>query len=214
MFIVMEGIDGSGKTTQIKLLAEWLRSVAGFERLFVTREPGGWPSGESVRELILGGNMSSVWSEFFAFMLDRCEHVARCVVPELANGTCVVCDRYMPSTLAYQIFSNPDIPGETAEYMLRMSDVSGLPKPDYVCLLDVDTGVARRRLASRGKGDAFDARGEEFFSRVRAGYDKIMSLSPDGWMKIDASGSEDEVFSSIAGRFSDAFLRRPGGARA
>jgi dTMP kinase len=211
MFIVMEGIDGSGKTTQIKLLAEWLKSAAGFERLLVTHEPGGWPSGEAVRELVLGGSMSGVWSEFFAFMLDRCEHVARRIATELAKGACVVCDRYMPSTLAYQIFSNPDIPDETAEYMLRIADVIGLPKPDYVCLLDVDTGVARQRLASRGKSDAFDARGENFFSRVRAGYEKIMSLSPDGWIKIDASGSEDEVFSDIAGRFSDAFLRRPGG---
>jgi dTMP kinase len=210
MFIVMEGIDGSGKTTQIKPLAEWLKRAAGFERLLVTREPGGWPSGEIVREFVLGGSMSGVWSEFFAFMLDRCEHVARCIVPELENGACVVCDRYMPSTLAYQIFSNPDIPGETAEYMLRLPDVIGLPKPDYVCLLDVDAGVARRRLEARGKSDAFDARGEKFFSRVRAGYDKIMSLSPDGWIKIDASGSEDEVFSDIIGRFSEVFLNRPG----
>jgi dTMP kinase len=211
MFIVMEGIDGSGKTTQIKLLAEWLKSAAGFGRLFVTHEPGGWPSGEIVREFILGGRVSGVWSEFFAFMLDRCEHVTRCIVPELAKGACVVCDRYMPSTLAYQIFSNPDISDETAEYMLRLPDVIGLPKPDCVFLLDVDTKVARRRLETRGKGDAFDARGEKFFSMVRAGYDKIMSLSPEGWIKIDASGSVDEIFSDIIGRFSNAFLRRPGG---
>ncbi|MDR1509223.1 MAG: dTMP kinase [Synergistaceae bacterium] len=206
MFIVMEGIDGSGKTTQTKLFAEWLKNSAGFDRLFVTREPGGWYAGETVRELILGGNLSSVWSEFFAFMLDRCEHVALGITPELAKGSCVLCDRYMPSTLAYQIFSNPDIPDETAEYMFRMSDVIGLPKPDCVYLLDVNTGVARRRLETRGKIDSFDARGENFFSRVRSGYDKIMNLSPDGWIKIDASGSEDEVFSEITARFSEAFL--------
>jgi dTMP kinase len=210
MFIVMEGIDGSGKTTQTKRLAEWLRNSGGFGRLFVTREPGGWQAGEAVRDLILGGNLSGVWSEFFAFMLDRCEHVARCIAPELEKGACVVCDRYMPSTLAYQVFSDPDIPGETAGYMFRVSDVIGLPKPDCVFLLDVDIEVARRRLASRGKIDSFDARGKNFFSRVRDGYDRIMSLSPETWIKVDASGSEDEVFSDLIRRFSDAFPLRPG----
>jgi dTMP kinase len=147
-------------------------------------------------------------------MLDRCEHVARVIAPELAKGACVVCDRYMPSTLAYQIFSNPDIPGETAEYTLRLPDVIGLPRPDCVFLLDIDAADARRRMDARGKGDSFDARGEDFFSRVRSGYDKIMSLSPDGWIKIDASGSEDEVFSAVTGRFSDAFMSRSGSERA
>ncbi|MDR1136761.1 MAG: dTMP kinase [Synergistaceae bacterium] len=204
----MEGIDGSGKTTQTELFAEWLKQDTGFERLSVTREPGGWRSGESVRELILGGNLSGVWSEFFAFMLDRCEHVARVIAPELAKGGCVICDRYMPSTLAYQIFSNPDIPGETAEYMLRLPGVIGLPEPDCVCLLDVTPATARRRLSSRGKTDSFDARGEDFFSRVRNGYDKVMSLSRGVGIKIDASKNKSEVFSDLTARFSDAFLRR------
>jgi dTMP kinase len=209
MFIVMEGIDGSGKTTQTGLFAEWLRSEAGFGRLFLTREPGGWDAGEAVRELILGGNLSCVWSEFFAFMLDRCEHVARVIAPKLAEGTAVLCDRYTPSTMAYQIFSNPDISGETAEYMLRVPGAIGLPEPDCVCLFDVEPEIARRRLASRGKTDSFDSRGDDFFSRVRDGYDKIMSLSPGVWIKIDASGSEREVFSELTARFSREFLRLP-----
>jgi dTMP kinase len=198
MFIVLEGIDGCGKTTQARRLSEWIVERLGAGGVTLTHEPGGWRGGEVVRNFILSGNVSTNWGEFFAFMMDRCEHVARVISPALASGRCVLCDRYSASTLAYQIFSDLDIPDDTAERMAGLSDVIGLPRPDCVCLLDIDPNVARVRLAARGKSNAFDYRVDDFFARVREGYDKIMRMSPDSWMKIDASRPEDEVFNDLA----------------
>jgi len=198
MFIVLEGIDGCGKTTQMNRLARWLGDKIGAGRVTLTREPGGWPGGEMVRELILGGCLSTTWGEFFAFMTDRCEHVARVVAPALAEDKWVLCDRYAQSTLAYQVLSDPEIPAHAADCMIALSDVIGLPHPDLVCFLDIDPDMARGRLETRGKRDAFEARGGEFFVRVRDGYHRLMNMSPDRWMKIDASRGEDAVFDDIA----------------
>jgi len=85
----------------------------------------------------------------------------------------------------------------TAEYMAALSDIIGLPKPDCVCLLDIGPGMASARLVSRGKSDSFDSRRGNFFSRVRSGYERIMGMSPDTWMKIDASQDENAVFGDL-----------------
>ena len=197
MFIVLEGIDGGGKTTQARRLSEWLEERLGAESVVFTGEPGCWHGGERVRELILEGGLSTRWGEFFGFMMDRCEHVARVISPALERGKCVLCDRYSASTLAYQIFSDPDITGRTAEYMMELSDIIGLPKPDCVCLLDIAPDIAAARLASRGNSDSFDSRRGIFFTRVREGYDRIMQMSPETWMKIDASRDVDAVFGDL-----------------
>jgi dTMP kinase len=197
MFIILEGIDGSGKTTQTARLGEWLSGLLGRERVLVTKEPGGWPGGVAVRRLALGGNLSSAWGEFFLFMTDRCEHVSRVIVPALEKNMCVICDRYTPSTLAYQVLSNPSVGSEAAEYMAGVSDVIGLPRPDCACLLDIGADTARRRLDARGHPDLFDAKGHDYFERVRAGYDALIKRFPDGWIKVDASGDESSVFGEL-----------------
>jgi dTMP kinase len=186
-------------------MAEWLEERLGAGAVVVTREPGDWPGGDVVRNFILSGRMSTRWGEFFAFMADRCEHAARVIAPSLAEGKCVLCDRYNASTLAYQVFSDPDTPRGTAEYMAALFDVVGLPRPDCVCLLDVTPDVARGRLRDRGEADSFDARGEDFFIRVRGGYDRIMATSPEFWMKIDASLPADEVFRGLTSRLASRF---------
>jgi dTMP kinase len=208
MFIVLEGIDGCGKTTQMKRLAVWLGDKMGSSGVTLTREPGGWQGGELVRELLLGGGLSTTWSEFFAFMMDRCEHVARVVSPALARGECVLCDRYVQSTLAYQVLSDPEISGHAASYMTSLAEVIGLPVPDRVCFLDIEPDTARNRLEARDKSDSFDARGRDFFARVREGYYRLMSLSPDLWIKIDASASEDAVFEDLTRRLGQFFISR------
>jgi len=207
MFIVLEGIDGGGKTTQVRRLFGWLEERLGAGCVVSTGEPGGWLGGERVRELILGGGLSTRWGEYFAFMMDRCEHVARVISPALEKGMCVLCDRYSASTLAYQVFSDPDITERTAEYMAGLSDIIGLPKPDCACLLDIGPDIAASRLAARGKADSFDSRREIFFTRVRAGYDRIMRMSPGAWMKIDASRDEDAVFCDLTGGLELRFPR-------
>ena len=203
MFIVLEGIDGSGKTTQAARLAAWFSERLGEGRVVVTREPGGWSGGERVRELALEGNFSSVWTEFFLFMADRCEHVCGVISPAIARGQAVICDRYWPSTMAYQILSRADIPGDTVQYIVGMFDKIGLPSPDRVFFLDIEPEEARRRLVRRGKSDSFDARGSDFFAAVRAGYHALMASNTGSWIKIDASSGEDAVCAEIKRNLDD-----------
>ena len=211
MFIVLEGIDGSGKTTQAARLGEWLSGLFGKEKVLVTKEPGGWPGGDVVRRLALGGGLSSAWGEFFLFMADRCEHVSGVIMPALEKGMCVICDRYTPSTLAYQVLSNPSVGSEAADYMTGIDEVIGLPRPDCACLLDIGADTARKRLEARGKLDSFDARGRDYFERVRVAYDALMKRSPGKWIKIDASGDEDAVFGELRRGLEHMFGTRFGG---
>ncbi|MDR1516223.1 MAG: dTMP kinase [Synergistaceae bacterium] len=197
MFFVLEGIDGSGKTTQTDRLEGMLKSKSGRDELVRTREPGGWEGAAAARKFVLDGGLASLWGEFFFFMLDRCEHVERVIRPALSAGKIVLSDRYTPSTLAYQIFSNPAIDSETAEYASRLGDMIGLPVPDAVFFLDVSPDIASRRLAKRGIKDRFDGRGLEYYKSVSAGYKRTMASWSGKWVEIDASRDEDLVFRDI-----------------
>lgn len=196
MFIVLEGIDGCGKTTQSRRLVKWLRDRV--REVVATFEPGDWPGGARVRELLLGGCFESAWSEFFLFIADRCEHVERVVAPALRAGKVVVSDRYNPSTIAYQIYGNPNLSDEVRRRVSRLPSEIGLPEPDVVVWLDIDVETAHARLGSREKRDAFDARGADFFRRVRDGYDALSRESGARWVTVDASGDEDAVFARVA----------------
>lgn len=202
MFIVFEGIDGSGKSTQAAYAADWLRrNERNGREVLLTREPGGWEGGSALRELILGGALVSSWSEFFLFMADRCEHVERVLRPAIDSGQIVICDRYTPSTMAYQLFGALGGIDEAARgALLRLSDEIGLPRPDAIFWLDLDVTTARRRLESRGDCNAFDARDGGYFERVRAGYEEQMRMgaSGDGWVRIDASRSREEISAEVA----------------
>jgi dTMP kinase len=200
MFIVFEGIDGCGKSTQCARLGEWLSGRLGRGQVVVTYEPGGWPGGEAVRALAHRGDLSGVWSEFFLFMMDRCEHVSRVINPALAGEKMVLCDRYMSSTLAYQILSSNIITASSAEKIIGLAELIGLPEPDLTFFLDIDVDTAKNRMASRGHTDRFDERGADFFERVRAGYERLIS---DGggtkWIRVDASMDEESVFAALKG---------------
>ena len=199
MFIVLEGIDGCGKTTQSRRLAGWLRDRVGGENVVATFEPGDWPGGARMREMLLGGDFESPWSEFFIFMADRCEHVERVVAPALRAGKIVVSDRYNPSTIAYQIYGNPNLADGVRRRFAQLPAEIGLPEPDVVVWLDVDLETAHERLGSRAKRDSFEARGADFFRRVRDGY-AALSREPGGarWVAVDASRDEDEVWADVA----------------
>jgi dTMP kinase len=200
MFFVFEGIDGSGKTTQIARIGELIAEELGEDRLVLAREPGGWEGGEALREFVLGGGLANPWSEFFFFMMDRCEHVSRVINPALSSGKVVLCDRYFSSTLAYQVLANPGVPPERANYMMRLAEAVDLPAPDVIFWLDVDVRTAASRLASRGRMDGFDERGRKFFERVRRGYDMLAQADAGRWVKIDARGHADEVFGELSAR--------------
>lgn len=199
LFIVIEGIDGCGKTTQSHMLAEWLRGRVGDREVVETFEPGGWEGGDRSRFFLLGQGYEDSLAEFFSFLSDRCEHAARVITPALNAGHVVVCDRYNPSTIAYQIYGNSMISDDVRSRVLRLPFEIGLPEPDIVVLLDIDPALARMRLTDRGRGDAFESRGEEFFRRVKDGYEALAATAGrTQWISVDASAPEGDVFGAIA----------------
>ena len=200
MFIVLEGVDGCGKTTQCSLVYDWLVSELGEGSAIRTLEPGGWDGGEAVRALVLNNEFIAPWSEFFLFMADRCEHVERVVRPALSDGRILLCDRYTPSTLAYQFYGDNRYSADTASFVIdSLLPRLALPVPDIVFWLDIDTEDARNRLVSRGKRDLFDLRERSYFDRVAYGYREIMNRpgTAKRLVRVDASLDEQSVFEQI-----------------
>src|SRR3954451_7117208 len=157
MFVSFEGVDGSGKSTQARLLADHLRA-AGRE-VVLTREPGGTPLGESIRELLLGGEEMAPWAEAALFAAARAELVAEVIGPALDRGAWVVCDRFVDSSLAYQGIARGLGLDEVLE--LNLPAVGGrLPDRTFVLLLDAASASQRLRGGrgpGRGQGGGFSA---------------------------------------------------------
>lgn len=191
MFITFEGIEGSGKTTQLKKLAERLENVV------VTKEPGGTPSADRIRAILLdtSSNLDPV-AEMFLFAASRRQHVVEVIRPALQRGAVVLCDRFTDATLAYQGFGrllNLD--------QLRMLNdwATGMLHPHLTLLFDLpeELGLtrARRRNASATADEGrFEAEDLRFHRRVREGYLALATAEPDRFVVIDAHGSVEEVF--------------------
>jgi dTMP kinase len=182
-FIVFEGGEGSGKSTQARLLAEELGAQ-------LTREPGGTAFGERVREILLDRRVGPIdaRAELMLMLAARAQHVARYIVPLLDQGHDVVCDRFSASTLAYQGY------GRGLELSaVRAADElarSGL-RPDLVVLLDLSPEIASKRRAR--EPDRIEGEDDEFFARVRDGYLTLAEADPDHFVVVDADGSIDDV---------------------
>lgn len=195
MFITLEGPEGSGKTSQLPALAANLRD-AGCE-VIVTREPGGTPVGDQIREILMNlKNVSIVpRTEILLFLAARAQHVEELIRPALAKGKIVLCDRFGDSTLAYQGFGHKtDL--ETLQALLDFS--TGGLKPDLTLLVDVpvDEGMARKRENS-SEWNRLDAYALAFHERVRQGYFALAESEPERWLIIDATVDKDEVQESM-----------------
>lgn len=184
--IVMEGLDGVGKTTQAQLLAANLRR-RGWP-VVLTQEPTAGPFGQRIRQLRRGRRQEVTPREELAlFLADRREHVQQVILPALAAGKIVIADRYYYSSMAYQGALGLD-PGEIAAQHDRFA-----PEPDLVILLELSPGERNRRLAQRGTApDSFEEAG--YLAKVKAIYDR---LHLPQLCRIDASGSETEVQARI-----------------
>ena len=189
-FVVLEGGDGSGKSTQLPRLAEWLRA-RGLD-VVVTREPGGTRLGESLRALVLEGDDSiDPTAEALLMAADRAQHVAEVIRPALAGGAWVLSDRHVPSSLVYQGVVRGL--GVEAIDAVNASATGGLV-PDLVVVLDVGEGVAAGRRP--GEPDRLEREGDAFHAQVRAAY---RDLAKDrGWCVVDGSGSPDEVATRVS----------------
>ena len=197
MFVTFEGLDGSGKSTQAELLRDHLLSLA--REAVVTREPGGTPLGEELRELVLrpGLEMTS-WSEAALFTAARAELVDRVIRPALDRGADVICDRYIDSSLAYQGIAR-DL-GIDRILELNLQATRGL-LPDRTFLVLVDPLEAARRQAS--VLDRIEGEGIAFLTRVDEGYRELAELFPRRIVQVDGNGGPDAVAERILEQVRD-----------
>lgn len=188
MFITLEGTEGSGKTTQMKLLADELERRG--HRVTTTCEPGGDAIGESIRNILLHGQEMEPLAELMLFLADRAQHVSRVIRPALAAGDVVLCDRYIDSTICYQGHAR----GLDVEYLRSLNDfvTNGL-KPDLTLLFDLTpvVGLERRR---RERQDRLDAEDSAFHERVRAGFLAEAARDPMRIRVVNANRSIELVF--------------------
>ncbi len=199
LFITFEGGDGSGKSTQAALLVDWLQKQG--RTVVTTREPGGTPLGEELREIVLHsrGHIAPR-SEALIYAADRAHHVATKVRPAIERGDVVVQDRYLDSSVAYQGAAR----GLGAEDIRRISlwAVDGL-LPDLTVLLDLDEEVGRGRLdLARTRYDRLEAEEREFHATVRAAYLELAAHEPERFLVVDAAGEVDSIAADIRTRVS------------
>ena len=184
-FITFEGPDGSGKTTQIGLLKDYLKEI-GFE-VVVTREPGGTSIGEAIREIILDsayGEMTPV-TEMLLYAAARAQHVDELIKPALESGKIVLCDRFVDSSLAYQGFGR----GLGIELIERVNKVAlnGI-NPDMTFFFDLDPKEGLKRGQARGEGaDRLELESMDFHQRVYDGFNGLCLRYPDRFKRVDAS---------------------------
>jgi thymidylate kinase (EC 2.7.4.9) len=189
VFITLEGGEGVGKTTQQALLAERLQRE-GYACVS-TREPGGTALGEALRELLLHGDPLTPLAELFLYAADRAEHVQKCILPALAAGQVVVCDRFTDSTLAYQGYGR----GLDLEKIRQLNHLAtGGLQPHLTLWLDLppEVGLARSGLADRLEQERL-----EFHRRVHQGFQALAAAEPQRIVRIDAGGSPLEVAARI-----------------
>lgn len=191
-FITLEGGEGAGKSTQARLLAAALAD-AGHATL-LTREPGGAPGAEALRGILLGGIYRwSAAAEAHLHFSARAEHLAQTILPALAAGMVVVCDRFADSTLAYQGY------GQGADQGLILGLTALLPRlPDRTVMLRVSPTVARQRLTGRGLAlDRYEAEATAFHARVAEGFALIAAAEPGRCRVVDADNGIDAVHAAI-----------------
>lgn len=194
-FITFEGIDGSGKSTQSRLLAAFLKSKG--DEIVLTREPGGSPGAEEIRRLLVEGAPDR-WSpetEILLFTAARRDHLEKTIRPALANGATVISDRFADSTRVYQGAAR----GALRDVVDRLHEAVIATEPDLTFVIDMEPGEALRRgLARRSGEDRFEDMGEGFQHRLRDGFRTLVSDNPDRCHLIDGSRSPDEIAAEIA----------------
>ncbi|MDR2529820.1 MAG: dTMP kinase [Synergistaceae bacterium] len=195
-FITIEGIDGSGKSTQAAKLCGWLEDVLGPGGVLRTFEPGDWDSGPLLRRLLLEGAGITPRTELLLFLADRAGHVDAKIRPALEKGVWVVCERYTDSTLAYQSWGR-DLSFEDTR---RFLDCCRFPEPDMTLLLDIEAAAAAARLEQRGGLDRIESGGSDFMARVAGGYRELARMSPERFEVVDAGMDAEAVAAAVRGR--------------
>ena len=190
MFITFEGVDWSGKSTQAGLLAGWLGEEG--RQVLLTREPGGTPVAEAVRDVVLHGHDMTPWAEAALYAAARADHVEHAIRPALERGEDVVCDRYIDSSVAYQGIGRGL--GEERVRELNLLVTRGL-LPDRTFLVLLDPEEARRRGA--GAPDRIEREGDDFWRRVDDGFRALAAAFPERIVTLDGARSPDEIAEEV-----------------
>jgi dTMP kinase len=196
MFVTLEGVDGSGKSTQARLLADQLRSEG--RDVVLTREPGGTAIGEQVREILLHGESLAPWAEAALFAAARAQLVDEVIRPALARGADVVCDRYLDSSLAYQGLAR----GLGIERVLELNllATSGL-LPDRTILILMPVGEAAARKGT--EADRIESEGAAFAEQVDRAYREIARVFAQRVVVVDGSLNREDIAEIVRGQLRD-----------
>ena len=202
-FITFEGIEGCGKSTQIRKFTEFLRSK-GFDVL-LTREPGGTEIGDQVRGILLNpkNTAMSPMAELLLYAAARAQHVEEKIRPALEVGKIVISDRYADATTAYQGTAR-NLPPETLKKLHEIATGNLVPEKTFLLDLPAEAGLKRAidRNNAKGTEDRFENEKIQFHKKVRAGYLALAKTEPERFVIIDASGSVNDTFNQIIGKFN------------
>jgi dTMP kinase len=192
-FITFEGIDGAGKSSHIDALATWMRERG--RRVLVTREPGGTPLAERLRELVLHETMDALTESLLVFAARR-DHLQQAIEPALAAGITVLCDRFTDATFAYQGGGRGFDLAVLAELEAWVQQGR---QPDLTLWFELAPDVAAERRAAARAPDRFEQQDEVFFTRVHAGYERRCAAEPGRFARIDADGPREAVWAQVVG---------------
>lgn len=202
MFITLEGPDGSGKTSHIKALEDWLLELG--KDIFVTREPGGTSISEQIRDVIHDMKNTEMHprTEALLYQAARAQNVEQSLKPKLADGVIVLCDRFYDSTMAYQGYGHHSIPLDQLRGVVQFA--TGGLKPDLTILIDLDVKVGLARKTSQEEWNRLDAYDLAFHERVRAGFLELAGNEPERFVVIDG----DDEWETIQQKIRSAILAK------
>lgn len=204
LFVTFEGIEGSGKTTQVKMLREYLQEAHC--TVISTREPGGTPVADAIRDLLLSPHSEKVSdkTELLLYLASRAQHVSAVIKPALHQGITVVCDRFSDATIAYQGYGR----GLDINFLQKLNRYStDSLTPDMTVLIDLpaELGISRIRRDVKRELDRLESEHIEFHERVRRGYLQIASAEPERFFIVDGTLPIEEVFRRIQEEFIGKF---------
>ena len=203
LFITFEGIDGAGKSTHLAWSADFLREQG--VALTLTREPGGTPLGEKIRDLLLATqDKIHPETETLLMFCARRQHIEEVIQPALAHGECVLCDRFTDATFAYQGAGRGV---EKSKIATLEAWVHSELQPDLTVLFDVSAKVGQERVARIKSPDRFERERADFFMRVREAYDERMRQSPQRFVRVDGTLPIEAIRQALAHHFKIALSR-------